>query len=98
MKGPKLFIALGVCPTGWGADPSLTGKLDKLAVETGIFPLKEAVYGKVRHTYIPRNRKPVEEYLKLQRRFEHLFKPVRRDDIIQKIQEEVDRYWENVKE
>ncbi len=97
-KGPKLFIALCVCPTGWGSDPAMTVKLDKLAVETGIFPLKEAVYGKVRHTYIPRNRKPVEEYLRLQRRFEHLFKPVRRDDLIQQIQEEVDRYWEGVKE
>ena len=98
IKGPKLFIALGVCPTGWGSDPSLTIKLDKLAVETGIFPLKEAINGKVRHTYIPKSRKPVEEYLKLQKRYEHLFKPVRRNDIIQKIQEEVDQYWENINE
>ncbi len=97
-KGSKLFIALCVCPTGWGSDPATTVKLDKLAVETGIFPLKEAVYGKVKHTYIPRGRKPVEEYLRLQQRFEHLFKPVRRADILQQIQEEVDRYWENVKE
>ena len=98
MRGPRLFIALGVCPTGWGSDPSLTIKLDKLAIETGIFPLKEAVNGKVRHTYIPRSRKPVEEYLKLQKRFEHLFKPVKRSDVIQLIQEEVDRYWEEVRE
>ncbi|HIQ30443.1 MAG TPA: pyruvate synthase [Candidatus Caldiarchaeum subterraneum] len=97
-RGPKLFIALGVCPTGWGSDPALTVRLDKLAVETGIFPLKEAVYGRVRHTYIPRSRKPVEEYLRHQRRFEHLFKPVRRDDLIRQIQEDVDRYWENVRE
>jgi len=96
MKGSKLFLGLGVCPTGWGSDPSQTIKLDKLAVETGLFPLKEAVYGEVRHTYIPRSRKPVEEYLKTQKRFEHLFKPVRRDDLIKQIQDEVDRYWASV--
>ncbi|MEM1965529.1 MAG: thiamine pyrophosphate-dependent enzyme [Candidatus Caldarchaeum sp.] len=98
IKGPKLFIGLGVCPTGWGSDPSLMIKLDKLAVETGLFPLKEAVDGAVKHTYIPRSRKPVEEYLKLQKRFEHLFKPVKRDDVIQQIQREVDSYWANVKQ
>ncbi len=98
IRGPKLFIALGVCPTGWGADAKETIRIDKLAVETGMWPLKEAINGEVRHTYIPRKRKPVEEYLKTQKRYEHLFKPVRRDDLIRAIQERVDRYWESVSE
>ena len=42
-----------------------------MAVETGLWPLKEAIYGKVTHTYVPK-RKPVEDYLKLQGRFRHL--------------------------
>jgi pyruvate ferredoxin oxidoreductase beta subunit len=63
-------------------------------VDTGIFPLKEYVDGKVVHNRIPRKRVPVENYLERQKRFRHLFEPKRQDAIIAKIQEGVDRYWE----
>lgn len=95
-KGPKLFISLSPCPPGWGIETMDTVKVAKLAVETGVWPLKEAVYGEVHHTFIPRKLKPVEEYLKTQARFRHLFYPVKRDDIIAKIQSEVEEYWRNV--
>jgi pyruvate ferredoxin oxidoreductase beta subunit len=95
-KGPKLFLALGVCPTGWGSDPQQTVKIDRLAVETGMWPLKESVYGEVRHTYIPKTLKPLEEYLKTQKRFSHLFYPVRRDDLINEYQARINAYWEKV--
>ena len=95
-KGPKLFINLSPCPPGWATDPSYTARLAKLAVDTGIWALKEAVYGEVRHTVIPRRFKPVEEYLKGQGRFAHLFKPSRQEDALKKIQEMVDRYWNEV--
>jgi pyruvate ferredoxin oxidoreductase beta subunit len=91
--GPKLFTSLAVCPPGWGYDPAQGNRLAKLAIETGIWPLKEAVKGSVRHTYIPERSRPVEEYLKPQRRFAHLFKPVRHDEILSHIQAEVDAYW-----
>ncbi|MDG6987770.1 MAG: pyruvate synthase [Nitrososphaerota archaeon] len=96
VKGPKLFIAFSVCPTGWGSEPRMTVKLDKLAVESGIWPLKEAVDGKVVHTYIPRRRVPVEEYLRIQRRFEHLFEPSKKEETIASIQRNVDAYWTDV--
>jgi pyruvate ferredoxin oxidoreductase beta subunit len=86
IEGPKLFIALSVCPTGWGSSP-------REAVETGIWPLKEAVDGKLTHTYIPRNRTPVQEYLRKQRRFEHLFRPKENSEAVKKIHDDVDRYW-----
>ncbi len=95
-KGPKLFVALSICPTGWGASEEETVRIARLAVETGMWPLKEAVYGEVKHTFIPRRLKPVEEYLKTQRRFRHLFHPVRREEDIKKIQEEVESYWKRV--
>jgi pyruvate ferredoxin oxidoreductase beta subunit len=95
IKGPKLFIALSVCPTGWGSSPRETVKIDKLAVETGVWPLKEAVDGKVRHTYVPRKRTPVREYLQKQKRFEHLFRPNENSEAIDKIQNDVDRYWDD---
>ncbi len=95
--GPKLFLALSPCPTGWGFDPALSMKVAKLAVETGLWPLKEAIHGAVTHTYVPK-RRPVEEYLKLQGRFRHLFEPVRQEEAIRHIQHTVDTYWEAVAE
>jgi pyruvate ferredoxin oxidoreductase beta subunit len=94
LTGPRLFHALAVCPTGWGFDPAMGYDIAKLAVDTGIWPLKEAIHGQVRHTYIPRHFQPVEAYLKPQRRFRHLFQPHRRDDLIAEIQANVDRYWQ----
>lgn len=93
-KGPKLFIALSPCPPGWATEPSKGVRLSKLAVETGIWALKEAIYGEVSHTLTPKRFKPVEEYLSEQGRFAHLFKPIRQDDAIRKIQEIVDGYWQ----
>ncbi len=94
--GPKLFIAHSPCPPGWDVDSDAVIRLSKLAVETGIWPLKEAVNGEVTHSVIQKKRKPVEEYLKLQGRFEHLFKPARQDKVLQTIQNKIDAYWAGV--
>jgi pyruvate ferredoxin oxidoreductase beta subunit len=71
-------------------------EIARLAVETGIWPLKEATQGKVSHTYVPRRLKAVEHYLGRQGRFRHLFSPARDDQVIATIQSEVDRYWKEV--
>lgn len=97
-RGPKLFLSLAVCPTGWGFDPELSDAIAKLAIETGVWPLKEAVDGKVRHTLIPTRLKPVEEYLKPQRRFRQLFFPVRDEAALGQIQANVNKYWNDVRE
>ncbi|MFQ5791042.1 MAG: thiamine pyrophosphate-dependent enzyme [Acidobacteriota bacterium] len=95
-RGPKLFIAHAPCPTGWLFDPKRTAQYARLAVEAGIFPLKEAVDGVVTHTHVPRRRRPVEEYLQGQGRYRHLFEPNRNEAAIQRIQDQVDRYWVTV--
>ena len=95
MKGPRMLIALSPCPPGWDYDPKETVTIGKLAVKTGIWPLKEYVDGQVVHTKIPRERKPVEQYLKLQGRYKHLFEPQKNDELIAEIQARVDRYWNN---
>ncbi|MBI4587331.1 MAG: pyruvate synthase [Candidatus Rokubacteria bacterium] len=96
-KGPKLFLAAAPCPTGWEFDPAKTLDYGRLQVETGLFPLKEAVGdGPVVHTYAPAKRRPVEEYLRGQGRFRHLFEPVKQAALIARIQEDVDRYWARV--
>jgi pyruvate ferredoxin oxidoreductase beta subunit len=92
-KGPKLFIAHAPCPPGWEIDPEESVEVARLAVETGIWPLKEAVRGQVEHTFVPRKFLPVEHYLKRQGRFRHLFEPVRNDEALAHIQARVDDYW-----
>ena len=97
-SGPKLFIALAPCPPGWEMEPEWSVESARLAVETGVWPLKEALHGKVAHTQIPRKFKKVEEYLAQQGRFRHLFDPKRDDEAIAYIQAEIDRYWKEVRE
>ena len=96
LKGPRLIIALSPCPTGWGFEPAESIEIGKLAVKTGVWPLKEYVDGRVVHTKVPRERLPVEVYLEKQGRFAHLFSPKRNDALIGEIQERVDAYWENL--
>jgi pyruvate ferredoxin oxidoreductase beta subunit len=98
LKGPRLIIALAPCPPGWDFDPRESADIGKLAVKTGVWPLKEYVDGKVVHTKIPRSPSPVEEYLKKQGRFAHLFAPERNEELLQEIQSRVDNYWAGVQE
>jgi pyruvate ferredoxin oxidoreductase beta subunit len=95
-RGPKLFIAHAPCPTGWLYDPAYTAEYARLAVDTGLFALKEAIDGTVTHTHVPRRRRPVADYLQGQGRYRHLFEPERNEAAIQQIQAQVDRYWESV--
>lgn len=94
LQGPRLVLALSPCPTGWDYEPQETVAIGKLAVETGIWPLKEYSAGKVTHTVIPRPRLPVERYLERQGRFKHLFSPQRNESVLKAIQARVDAYWD----
>lgn len=96
LKGPRLIIALAPCPTGWDYDPKDSVDIGRLAVKTGIWPLKEFIDGRVVHTRIPKPRLPVEEYLRLQGRFAHLFSPVRNETELAAIQAKVDAYWSGI--
>ena len=62
------------CPLGWGSQPCDTIKIARLAVETGLFPLFEAEHGEVTEVTRIRRRLPVEDYLRPQRRYAHLFR------------------------
>ncbi len=95
-RGPRLILALSPCPPGWGFEPEHTVEIGRLAVRTGIWPLKEYVDGRIVHTRKPHPRQPVEAYLETQARFRHLFEPERRDDVIGEIQRRVDDYWAEV--
>ena len=99
VKGPAFLHALAPCPRGWRYDTSKTIEIARLAVETCVFPLWEVVEGE--YTLSPPSRvialkperqKPVEEYLKAQGRFRHLFTPEFRG-VIDEIQNIVDKRW-----
>ena len=73
MEGARYIHIHVPCPLGWGSAPADTIKVARMAVESGLFPVFEAEHGVVTSRYRLRRPVPVEEYLKLQRRFAHLF-------------------------
>jgi pyruvate ferredoxin oxidoreductase beta subunit len=89
--GPAYVHVLCPCPPGWGYDSSETVEIGELAVDTGMWVLYEVEDGEFRLTYRPRERKPVEEYLKRQKRFQHLT-----EEEIEEIQRMVDEQWEEL--
>jgi len=96
LRGPRLILALAPCPTGWGFEPHETVEIGRLAVRTGVFPLKEYRGGKVTHTVVPSPRRPIEEYLERQGRFAHLFRPRRNEALVAEIAAAVDAYWAGI--
>ena len=77
----------------------------RLATQTCIFPLYEVERVDGRPVYKlsaasaaiarrPQNKKTVEEYLKTQGRFRHLFRPEENKELLAAIQEGVDHRWQ----
>jgi pyruvate ferredoxin oxidoreductase beta subunit len=91
LRGARYVHVLVTCPLGWGSAPAETIKIARLACETGLFPVFEAEAGDVTGVTRIRRRLPVEEYLRPQRRFAHLFEPEERADVIARIQARADR-------
>jgi pyruvate ferredoxin oxidoreductase beta subunit len=91
MRGARYLHVLVTCPLGWSSAASDTVKVARLAKETGLFPVFEATDGAVCGVSKIRERRPVEEYLKLQGRYRHLFEPRRREDVLARIQAIADR-------
>ena len=91
IRGPRYIHVFVPCPLGWGSSSHDTIRLARLVKETGMFPVFEAEHGEVTSVSKIRRRVPVTEYLKLQRRYAHLFKPAERRDVIDRIQARADR-------
>lgn len=96
VNGPAVIDVLSPCPLGWRHDSSLSMELVKLAVETRYFPVYEFERGKCKLNLNVAKSKPVEEFLKAQGRFGHLFKPNYRKDVIDEIQQNVDANWNRI--
>lgn len=94
-KGPAFINVIQPCQVGWKYDPAITIKLAKLAVETRFWPLYEVENGVYKLNYKPSKFVPVEKFLKPQRRFRHVFRKGN-EWLLKKIQEDVDRNWEEI--
>ena len=104
IKGPKYIEILAPCPPGWRFSMDKTVELGKLAVETGAWILYEYESGKLSFNGISKSiaegkykPKPVEDWLKLQGRFSHLFKPEKDEVRINAIKERIRETWQHYK-
>lgn len=91
--GPAFLNVLAPCPRGWRYDSALTGEICRLAVNCRFWPLFEVENGMWKLTPVrERNRVDLEEFLKPQGRFKHLFKPGN-EHIIEGMKADIEAYW-----
>ena len=102
VDGPAFLHAFAPCPRGWRSESSKSIELSRLAVETCVFPLWEAVNSEYQLStpskviaLAPQKKKPVKEYLQVQGRFRHLFTP-KNEKIIEEIQRQTDEKWKRL--
>jgi pyruvate ferredoxin oxidoreductase beta subunit len=93
--GPAFMNVLSSCNRGWRHGTDETIEITQLALDTCYWPLFEVEDGEWQLTYKPKEKLPVEEWLKRQGRFRHLFRPENRH-VIDELQAEVDRRWERL--
>jgi len=91
--GPAFLNVLSDCPVGWGHEPREFKRILDAAVESRFWPLYEVVDGEYHLTYEPVDRIPVAEWLRGQKRFEHLFAP-ENADLLTYVQRRIDEDWE----
>ena len=101
IKGPKYIEIMAPCPPGWRFGMDKTVEMGTLSVETGAWALYEYENDKV--TFNGKSKlilegkikpKPIEEWIKYQGRFRHLFVPKKDTKRIKEIQDHVEKMWE----
>ncbi|OYD16844.1 pyruvate ferredoxin oxidoreductase [candidate division WOR-3 bacterium JGI_Cruoil_03_51_56] len=90
--GPSFLNVLVPCPLGWRYPSSETIRVSRLAADTCFWPIYEHQSG-YKITYEPKTKLPIEEFLKPQGRFSHLFKDESGKKIIREIQDYIDEKW-----
>ncbi len=94
-EGAAFLNVLAPCPRGWGYATEDLMKINKLAVDTCYWPLYEVENGVYHISYKPANKLPIEEFLRPQKRFRHMFKPGN-EWMIEEFQKEVDSRWQEL--
>ena len=87
-EGPAYIQIAVPCIPGWRIKPDQTLAVARLAAQTGLYPSVEFVDGKLTSSMaVPKPTPKVDEYLKLQGRFAHLFKSEKGKEQIKLIQQ-----------
>ena len=73
-KGAAFLNIMAPCPRGWRYHTPDIMDICNLAVETCYWPLFEVVEGEYYLSYEPKKKLPIEDFLRPQGRFKHLFK------------------------
>ena len=94
-EGANFLNVLSPCPRGWRYNASDIAYISRMAVDTCVWPLFEIEDGVYRLTYEPKKKLPVEEFLKLQGRFSHMFNEGS-EWMIEEAQSYVDKKWEQL--
>jgi len=102
VNGPAFLHIFAPCPRGWRCEPGKTIEYSKLAVESCVFPIWEAVNGKRQLStpskliaLAPQKKKPVKDYLAGQGRFRHLYTPQNKH-VLDEMQRFTDERWERL--
>jgi len=95
IKGPRFINILSPCHRGWRSKADDAISISRLAVSTNYWPLFEIEKGKIKLTHIPKEKQPIENFLRPQGRFDHLFKPGR-EWMIEESQRQIDTDWEEL--
>jgi pyruvate ferredoxin oxidoreductase beta subunit len=91
-EGPAFLNVLTNCPVGWGHEPRASLEIMNAAVETCFWPLYEVTEGRYRLTYVPERVRPIEDWLRGQKRFAHLLRP-EASGTLRNIQRQVGEEW-----
>lgn len=92
-EGPAFLNVMSPCPRGWRYETEDLAEICKLAVDSCVWPLFEVEHGVWKLNYEPRKKLPVEEYLKKQGRFSHMFEEGN-EWMIEEAQKYVDDKWD----
>ena len=95
VDGPAVVHVLAPCPLGWRSNPADTIKLAKMAVQTGLFPIYEIVDGKYKMSMKLGKLLPLEDYFKLQGRFQHLLRSESKEEL-EAIKREVEENYRRI--
>ena len=90
-EGASFLNIMTPCPRGWRYNTEDIMEICRLAVETCYWPMFEVDHGKWNLTYEPKKKLPIEDFLRAQGRFKHLFKP-ENEHLIEEFQKEVDKW------
>lgn len=93
--GAAFLNVLAPCPRGWRYEAADLMKICKLAVDTCYWPLFEVIDGQWQLTHKPAKKLPIEDFLKPQGRFKHLFSK-ENEHLIPIIQQDIDLKWETL--